>query len=252
MPFIPILFAILIAGSAGTAVLADSASPGDALYPIDQWVEKMTEKLTSSETKKAVLNNQLIEERLTELEKLQQTDPTQLEEKARELWEARRDRLIANLKERSEKVQANQEKLQELLDESTNSGKKLGIEKAIDKMDDIDARIQTRIARLEQAEFKFDEEALKKLRELQEEHLKKQAEWRKHIREKLEEAFKDRDPFEDIDKPKFPQPEPLDDNSDDSLDDDDSDDDDKPESDETKEDDNPSAEDLLESQGLHS
>ena len=247
MPFIPILFAILLAGSAGTAVLANSAHPGDALYPVDQWVEKVTEKFTTSESGRALLNSRLTEERLQELEELQKTDPSQLEDKARALWEARRDRLIENLKERSEKVQENQEKLQALLDGSTNSGKKLGIEKAIDKMDDIDARIQTRIARLEQAEFKFDDEALKKLRELQEEHLKKQAELREEIRKKLEEALKDYDPFKEISKPKFPQPEPMDDNSDDSVSDNDADDDSG--KDESKPDDNPSAEDLLEAQG---
>lgn len=78
---------LLIVASSGTAVLADSAKPGDTLYVIDLFAEKVEHGLVRDEIAKAKLYAAISEERVAEKEALQATDPTTLDKKSRARWE---------------------------------------------------------------------------------------------------------------------------------------------------------------------
>ncbi|RJO59489.1 hypothetical protein C4546_01925 [Candidatus Parcubacteria bacterium] len=71
-PMIPIIIiAVLLTGGFGTAVAADNSKPGDALYGVDQALEKIQLKLTFSDTNKANLWLKIAQEREQEQIELQ-------------------------------------------------------------------------------------------------------------------------------------------------------------------------------------
>lgn len=61
------LVVLILAGSGATVVKADTARPGDALFPLDQAVERVRMQLTRNDAKRTKLANAFTEERLAEL-----------------------------------------------------------------------------------------------------------------------------------------------------------------------------------------
>ena len=76
--FIPLLLiiasALVIFGTAGIFILADSAKPGDPLFALDQTIEKVQLSLTTSPQSRAKLESSLALERATELEQAVQAN----------------------------------------------------------------------------------------------------------------------------------------------------------------------------------
>src|SRR5688572_1185033 len=64
----PALVMIGVIVTSGTAVMANSAKPGDLLYPMDIWAESVSQRLVRDESAKAKLYASLGDERVTELE----------------------------------------------------------------------------------------------------------------------------------------------------------------------------------------
>ncbi len=152
MPLIPILIAALIAFGGGTAALADSAKPGNFLYPVDQWVERFQERVTWSEEAKAALLTRFSEERLQELQSLLSVDPTQLKEKAQALWEQHREDATEHLAASIERANAVKDRFEEKL-EGADEEDATKFQKVIDTMDEIIARREQRMEEVESKQF---------------------------------------------------------------------------------------------------
>ena len=189
MPFLPILFAILLAGGFGTASLANSASPGDPLYGLDQWLERAQTRSARSDTTRANLIARFSEERLAELAELRSTDPSQLTEKAQELWEEHHQEALDRLAESIERVAALQEKFQEKLAEADSDAEKAAFQKVLDHLADVKERREERLAQLEGRTFPgvgplLLRNELKEWKEISKEE-------REQIREQIKEEFED-------------------------------------------------------------
>lgn len=83
----PGLAVLLIVITSSTAVVADTAKPGDLLYPVDLLAEKIERNLVQDEIAKAKLYAAVSEERVAEKEAVEATDPTTLDDKDRSRWE---------------------------------------------------------------------------------------------------------------------------------------------------------------------
>lgn len=70
--FIAILLIVVVLGGGGyiLAEKADAAEPGDSLYQVDLFVEDIERLLTFDELKKAKLETKILDERISELESL--------------------------------------------------------------------------------------------------------------------------------------------------------------------------------------
>ena len=189
MPFLPILFAILLAGGFGTASLANSASPGDPLYSVDQWMERVQQRLTNKAEAKAGLYAKLSDERLKELEELRNTDPSQLPEKAKALWEEHQQEAIDRLAKSIEQVTAVQDQFKEKLAAANTPEQKAVFQKIIDHLGDVQ---QKREDRLTQVEDKTSPGLpnlgiRQKMQEMREEHQQEMQNLRNRVREELAE-----------------------------------------------------------------
>lgn len=152
MPLIPILIAALIALGGGTAALADSAKPGDFLYLVDQWVEKVQEKFAISDEAKATLLARFSEERLQELQDILATDPTQLATRARQLWEQHKEDAVNRVAASIERANAVKERFEEKL-QGASEEDTAKFQKVIDTMDEIVARREQRMDTIQSKEF---------------------------------------------------------------------------------------------------
>ena len=189
MPFLPILIAILLAGGAGTAALADAAKPGDALYPVDQWMERMQTKLAKSEDTRANLYARFNQERLAELEDLRNIDPSKLSEKAKELWMQHQEEATDRLARSIEQVTALQEKFQEKLSSAKDDAQKAVFQKIIDHLAQVRAKREDRLNAVDDKEFPGIghmpiQAKLKAWQELSKDE-------RAEIREEIKQEFKD-------------------------------------------------------------
>ena len=184
MPFLPILIAILLAGGAGTAALANNAKPGDALYPVDQWLERVQTKLAVSESTRAELYAKFSAERLQELEDIDSVDPTELSDAAKALWEEHQQEAIDRLGKSIEQVTALQEKFQEKLAAATNDSEKAAFQRVLDNLARVKARRDERLQQLSDQTFP----GLGRLPIIEE--LKKWQEIAKDEREQIREQIK--------------------------------------------------------------
>lgn len=99
---------LLIVASSGTAVLADSAKPGQPLYAVDLFAETLQQRLVRDEIAKAKLYAAISEERVAERDEIEAIDPATLDENKRIRWEYSRTMAIqgaANSLERLKQVQ---------------------------------------------------------------------------------------------------------------------------------------------------
>ena len=145
MPLIPVLIAAIIALGGGTAVLADTAKPGDALYPMDQWVERMQEKMTFSEKSKAGLYARMSEERAEEMKALYELDPETFTEKKLAIWEDHKQESLGRLAISIEKAELIRNKFETKLAEAKDGNEAKAFELVIDRMDEIIARRELKI-----------------------------------------------------------------------------------------------------------
>lgn len=83
----PMALASLLIISSGTAALADSANPGDLLYPVDTFTESITGVLIKDQVAKAKFYATLSEERVAELHALETKDTTTLPESGQKRME---------------------------------------------------------------------------------------------------------------------------------------------------------------------
>lgn len=149
MPFIPIIIAAVLALGGGTAAMANTAAPGDSLYAVDQWMERIQERMTSNTEGKARLMSRFSEERLAELAKIRQTDSAQLETKLKERWEERHQEAITRLSESIAKINEVQARFEEKLSTATEEAQKTAYQKVITHLKEVEARRQTRLETVE-------------------------------------------------------------------------------------------------------
>lgn len=145
MPLIPVLIAAIIALSGGGAVLADSAKPGDALYPVDQWVERMQERLTFSEKSKAGLFARFSEERAQEMQALLELDPEAFNEKRLEMWEDHKTQALARLAISIEKAELIRDKFESKLAEAENESEAKAFQTVLERIDEIITRRELKV-----------------------------------------------------------------------------------------------------------
>lgn len=123
MPFLkwaPILASVVLIFSSGTAVLADSAKPGDVLYPVDIWVESLSENLVRDDSAKAKLFASIGDERVSELEALSKIDISKLSAPNRQRLEKARQQALENTTDSLVALNTVEEIVQKLYDESDN------------------------------------------------------------------------------------------------------------------------------------
>ena len=183
MPLVPMFVAVVIALGGGTAALADSAKPGDALYPIDQWVERMQERLTKAPEAKAGLLAKFSEERAAELKALQGLDPSEWSEAMKAKFEERKQGAIERLATSIERVNAVQDKFEEKLTTAKTEAQKEAYQKVIEHLGEVIAKREARLDQIEAGEFnpipirarlkEWQRESAKEMLELHREVLKK-------------------------------------------------------------------------------
>jgi len=118
MPIIPVLAAIILAGAGATAVVADEAKPGDALYGIDQAMEQVQERLTFTPELKENLQLRLAGERLREYVGLQNATQNAPNEEVKTRFLALQEKLKERFNRRIERLEGRMEKLQNRLEDT--------------------------------------------------------------------------------------------------------------------------------------
>ncbi len=137
MPIVALIAALVLAGGGMTVAAADKAIPGDPLYGLDQAIEKLQARLTSSPNLPAFAVARA-EERLKEMGKLKEkiaqakADGDFTEEERLEIW---REKLAERLGQQIENANEQIERFRELLEKSDDPK--------------LEARLTTMIARLE-------------------------------------------------------------------------------------------------------
>lgn len=192
MPLIPIIIAALIAIGGGTAALADSAKPGDFLYPVDQWVERFQERVTWTDEAKAGLLARFSEERLQELQALLEIDPEQLQERARERWRAHKEMATEHLAESVERANMVRERFEGRLTGVTDEDEQVEIQQVIDTMDEIIARREQRMEEVESSEFPGAGQV--PVRQQVQQWTRENQETMEQVREQIQEEFGDEMP----------------------------------------------------------
>jgi len=189
MPLVPIILAILIAGGAGTAVLADNAKPGDFLYGLDQAMENMQENWSMSQSNRARFLAGLSEERAQELLALRNVDPTQFTEMAQERWGEHQEDALERLAVSVEKVEAVQVKFQEKLVSAKTDEQEQVFQKIINHLDEVKVRRESRITKIEAKEYPGFQGLMVNTRLRAQENISLEA--RNQIRSMIQERFND-------------------------------------------------------------
>lgn len=96
MPIIPLILAAIFVAGSGTVVLADTAKPGDALYPVDLWAETIQARFATDNDAKVRLLANSNQERLTELVAVSNTSNTAAGDKLADSKAEALARLTAN------------------------------------------------------------------------------------------------------------------------------------------------------------
>ena len=153
MPVMPIVLAILLAGGVGTAALADNAAPGDALFGLDQAMERIEERMPMSQSRRAGFLGKLSEERAQELLALREVNREQFAEKAQERWIKHHEESVERLAISIEKVEAVQAKFQEKLSLAETDDQKAVFQKVIDHLGEVKTRREIKMIEIENQEF---------------------------------------------------------------------------------------------------
>lgn len=211
MPFIPIMIAVVLALGGGTATLANSANPGDALYPVDQWMEQMQERFTTRIEAKARLYANLSDERLAELVKLRAKNSGKFDATAQQRWEEHHEAAIARLTTRVEQITALQEQFTAKLNATADAEQKAIFQDILDHFKVVQARREARLKAAAEAEITLPPgwELEKKMYEFRQERGQQLREMHQEMAEQFREAIEkqlndredeDEDENEDEDK----------------------------------------------------
>ena len=152
MPFIPIIIAVLFAGGVGTAALADTAKPGDFLYPVDQYMEQVQERTSMSEPVRARFWARVSNERADELLALRKIDPANLSEQDKETLAQHQEKAVERLAIGIERVEAIQVKFQEKMDATENESTKTAFQRVLTNLEEVENRREARIEAIETGE----------------------------------------------------------------------------------------------------
>ncbi|MBN1331911.1 hypothetical protein JW978_03435 [Candidatus Dojkabacteria bacterium] len=111
--------ALFILLTTGTVLAADSAKPGDLLYPADLFSESVQRSFIFSDTDKAEFEMKILDERKAELEKLQLNDSEQVSNAIKNLGEqeARVEEKLRVMNENSDVDEGEKERIAERSEE---------------------------------------------------------------------------------------------------------------------------------------
>lgn len=205
MPLIPIIAAIILVLGGGTASVANSAKPGDALYSVDQFIEQLQEKFTAGPEAKANLLAKLADERVVELTALENVDVTKLTETAQQLWEQHRQDAIERVNASIARINATQDKFEERLKAATDPDEQANLQKIVDHLGEVSVKRADRLTELENKTFpglgigqtlkqaleqarETRKQELEQIREETKNQLEQQLEAQKQAREQLREG----------------------------------------------------------------
>ncbi|KKT52874.1 MAG: hypothetical protein VE96_C0006G0001, partial [candidate division Kazan bacterium GW2011_GWA1_44_22] len=194
MGFIPWIIIGLLAIGGGTAAVADNAVPGDALYNLDQAIERWQEKFATSDNWKANLFNKLSEERLAEWQALQNIDPSTLTSRAKELWEQHNEAAAERLAASIERLNELQARFEEKMAAAEGENQKAAFQRIIDQLNKVEGRRAERLEEIKDREFPGLRAVIKR-----EARLRIWQELSKAERQALKQELKDRDAEDDED-----------------------------------------------------
>ena len=206
MPLIPLVIALVIALGGGTAALADSAKPGDALYPIDQWIERIQERITQAPEAKAGLFAKFSEERLAELKALQELDPSEWPEAMKAKFEEHKQDAVARVAKSIERVNTVQTKFEEKLAAAKTEAEREAFQKIVEHLDEVMAKREERMNAIEARDIN-QIPIRAKLREWRGESAKEMLELHREVLKQLDED--DNEDTTDTEDAKLPLPEGL-------------------------------------------
>ncbi len=181
MFIVSIVLAVLIIGGTSTAVLADSAKPGDALYPVDQVMESIQNRMSKKQTTRANFLAKISNERAQELLQLKNINPTQLDAKLKARLERLQTAAIDRLAVSIEKVEAVKVKFQEKLTLAENEAQAEAYRKVISNLEAVAAKRQVKLEAIQAGDAPF----LKKMQE----RLRMSVEGKAQIRAEIAKEF---------------------------------------------------------------
>jgi len=181
MSLVSIILAVLIIGGTSTAVLADSAKPGDALYPVDQVMEAIQNRMSKRQTTRANFLAKISNERAQELLQLKNINPTQLDAKLKARLERLQAAAIDRLAVSIERVEAVKVKFQEKLTLAENGAQAEAYRKVISNLEAVAAKRQVKLEAIQAGDAPF----LKKMQE----GLKVSVEGKAQIRAEIAKEF---------------------------------------------------------------
>lgn len=153
MPIIPMILAILLAGGVGTTALANNAIPGDALFGLDQVMERIEERMSMSQSRRARFLGKLSEERAQELLALREMNQERFTERAQERWTEHHEGAVERLAISIEKVEVVQVKFQEKVVSAETNEQKVVFQKVVDHLGEVATRREARLTEIENKEF---------------------------------------------------------------------------------------------------
>lgn len=186
----PVVASVVIILSSSTAVLADSAKPGDILYPVDIWVESLSQGLVRDESAKAKLFASIGDERVKELEDLSSVDLSKLSDKRRERLEKARQQALIRSKDGLVTLGTVEEIVQKLYEDSEDEETRDSMLRLSKHLQQVEERRLERLEKL--VEWRQWEDDGHRSRQSDEEEKAQ-----KRIRKIFHEAFEDATPEEE-------------------------------------------------------
>lgn len=188
MGFIPWIIVGLLAIGGGTSAMADNAVPGNALYGIDQRLEQFQEKfMLWSEGARVKFHEQVSEERLEELETLQNAQPEDVTTIAQDLWAKHIAEAVARIESRIERLHELQAELTAKLELATTDKEKERIQKWLDRLVKLEEHRTDKLTKVEDREFPGAAAVIKRI-----EHFSEWQDLPKIERDQLKEEARER------------------------------------------------------------
>lgn len=143
---VPVALAVLLALGGGTASLADTAKPGDTLYPMDQWMEQVQQQLMTDPNARAILYARTADERMEELAELQNVNMSRLSSAfAQTAWQGHQEEAVEHLSRSIEQISAVQDAFQKKLTAATDLAQKAAFQRVLDELETVQTRRENRL-----------------------------------------------------------------------------------------------------------